>query len=292
LSETIPLERGAAQESWSRAAHRGRRILMWLFVVGVFAFLYAPMAVMSVFSVNASKVQTLPFSGFTGEWYRALFHDAPMQDAIRFGLQVSVTTVVIGAIVGVYLALVVDRLAFPGKNVFQALVAVPLGLPGIVLGISLVLVFRAVGIAPGYVTIVAGHATFVTPLIMFVVLQRLRSFDRNLEHASMDLGAGWLRTFWHVTLPEIRLAVIAGCLLGFTMSFDEITVTLFLAGNQLTLPLFVWTLLRFGFTPEVNAAFTIIGTLSIVSIIAAVVLVTRSRPRRRGRNVMAEEAIT
>ena len=108
----------------------------------------------------------------------------------------------------------------------------------------------------------------------------------------MDLGAGWLRTFWHVTLPEIRLAVIAGCLLGFTLSFDEITVTLFLAGNQLTLPVFVWNLLRFGFTPEVNAAFTIIGTLSIVSIIAAVVLVTRSRPRRRSRNVMAEETIT
>jgi ABC-type spermidine/putrescine transport system permease subunit II len=264
---------------------------MWVFVVGVFAFLYAPMVVMSVFSVNASKVQTLPFSGFTAEWYRALLHDAPMQDAIRFGLQVSATTVLIGAVVGVYLAFSIDRLAFPGKNAFQALVAVPLALPGIVLGISLVLVFRAAGIASGFITIVAGHATFVTPLIMFVVLQRLRSLDRNLEHASMDLGAGWIRTFWHVTLPEIRLAVIAGCLLGFTLSFDEITVTLFLAGNELTLPVFVWTLLRFGFTPEVNAAFTIIGTFSIASIVAAVVLLTRGRPRRRSRIVMAEEAI-
>jgi ABC-type spermidine/putrescine transport system permease subunit II len=126
---------------------------------------------------------------------------------------------------------------------------------------------------------------------MFVVLQRLQSFDRSLEHASMDLGAGWVRTFWHVTLPEIRLAIIAGCLLGFTISFDEITVTLFLAGTDLTLPVFVWTLLRFGFTPEVNAAFTIIGTVSITLIVIAVVLFTRGNSRRRGTSTARVEGV-
>lgn len=257
------------------------KAITWIFVFLVYLFLYSPMLVMAVFSFNDSKAQTLPFSGFTTRWYESFLSDNKMQDAIFFSLKVSAATVCLGAVVGVFFAMLLQRVPFRGKNAFQALIAIPLALPGIVLGISLLVVFRTVGVQPGFITIVAGHATFVTPVIMFVVLQRLRTFDRTLEDASMDLGAGWIKTFWHVTLPEIRIAVIAACLLGFTISFDEITVTLFLAGLNLTLPVFVWTLLRFGFTPEVNAVFTIIGAGSVGLIAMAIGLLVWGGGRRR-----------
>jgi len=159
-----------------------------------------------------------------------------------------------------------------------------------VLGISLLVVFHSVSVAPGFLTIVVGHASFVTPLVTFIVLQRLRTSDPSLEQASMDSGAGPLRTFWHVTLPGIRVPLIAACLLGFTLSMDEITVTFFLAGIQGTLPVYVWGLLRFGFTPEVNAAFTIIGGGSLLLIVIATALLVGAgiRPGKRRAHRRAE----
>jgi ABC-type spermidine/putrescine transport system permease subunit II len=161
---------------------------------------------------------------------------------------------------------------------------VPVVLPGVVLGISLLVVFRSIDLKPGFLAIVIGHATFVTPIIMFVVLTRLRTMDPALEHASMDLGAGRIRTFLNVTLPQLRVALLAGALLGFTISFDEIIVTFFLAGVDVTLPVYVWNQLRFGFTPEINAIFTLIGSASIVLIVAGTTLLTgtlRGRSDRR-----------
>jgi ABC-type spermidine/putrescine transport system permease subunit II len=239
------------------------------------------MIVMSVFSFNDSKAQTLPYAGLTTRWYEDFFADNEIHEAIFYSLRVAALVVTIGAVMGILFAMIIQRMHFRGKTVFQALVAIPLALPGIVLAISLLIVFHQVGVEPGYFTIVLGHATFVTPLIMFIVLQRLRTLDTTLEQASMDLGANWIKTFWHVTLPELRITIIAACLLGFTISVDEITVTLFLAGIKLTLPVFVWTLLRYGFSPEVNAAFTIIGVGSVIVIVAAGLMLAWGGGRRR-----------
>jgi ABC-type spermidine/putrescine transport system permease subunit II len=261
----------------------GVKVLLGLAVLSVYLFLYAPPIVTAVFSFNSSSIQTLPFAHATLGWYRALFNDPQMQTAIFYSLKVAFTAVGIGAIFGTGFALLIHRLRFPGKNVFQALLASPLVTPGMVLGISLVVLFRYVSMPLGFLTIVIGHAAFVTPLITFIVLQRLRTSDPTLEQASMDCGAGYLRTFWHVTLPGIRIALIAACLLGFTLSMDEITVTFFLAGIQGTLPVYVWGLLRFGFSPEVNAAFTIIGGGSLLLIFIATAMLVGSgmRPGRR-----------
>ncbi len=261
--------------------------LIWIFVIVVYLVLYAPMIVMAAFSFNDSKAQTLPYSGLTTRWYRDFFSDAEIHQAIFYSLRVAALAVTIGVVMGVLFAMIIQRMKFPGKNLFVALVAIPLALPGIVLGISLLIVFHTLGVDPGYFTIVLGHASFVTPLIMFIVLQRLRTFDMSLEQASMDLGANWIKTFWHITLPELRITILAAALLGFTISVDEITVTLFLAGIQLTLPVFVWTLLRFGFTPEVNAAFTIIGLGSVILIVIAGLLLVWGSGRRR--QVVVEE---
>jgi ABC-type spermidine/putrescine transport system permease subunit II len=266
------------------------KVLIGAWVVAVYVFLYAPPMVTAVFSVNTSQIQTLPFKHLTFEWYRALFHDPQMQTAILYSFRVAVTAVTVAAVAGVAFALLIDRVRFPGKIIFQALLASPLVTPGMVLGISLLVVFHSEGVQPGFTTIVIGHAAFVTPLVTFIVLQRLRSSDPTLEQASMDCGAGRLRTFWHITLPSIRVALIAACLLGFTLSMDEITVTFFLAGNQGTLPVYVWGLLRFGFTPEVNAAFTLISGVSLILIVIATVLLVgigalRGGSRRQRRVV-------
>jgi ABC-type spermidine/putrescine transport system permease subunit II len=259
------------------------KLLIGLGVACVYLFLYAPPIVTALFSFNSSSIQTLPFRRATLGWYRALLNDPQMQTAIYYSLKVALSTVVIAAVFGVAFALVIQRVKFPGRTIFQALLASPLVTPGMVLGISLLVVFHSISVAPGFLTIVVGHASFVTPLVTFIVLQRLRTADPTLEQASMDSGAGPLRTFWHVTLPGIRVPLIAACLLGFTLSMDEITVTFFLAGIQGTLPVYVWGLLRFGFTPEVNAAFTIIGGGSLLLIVLATALLAgwSFRPSRR-----------
>jgi ABC-type spermidine/putrescine transport system permease subunit II len=288
---------GAGEIGSSVARSSGRlvfKVIVGLAVVSVYLFLYAPPIVTALFSFNSSSIQTLPFHHATFQWYRALFNDPQMQTAIYFSLKVALTTIGIAAVFGVAFALLIYRLRFPGRNVFQALLASPLVTPGMVLGISLLVVFHSASVAPGFLTIVIGHASFVTPLVTFIVLQRLRTSDPTLEQASMDSGAGPLRTFWHVTLPGIRVPLIAACLLGFTLSMDEITVTFFLAGIQGTLPVYVWGLLRFGFTPEVNAAFTIIGggSLLLIAIATAMLVGAGMRPgkRRAQRRVQAVNA--
>jgi ABC-type spermidine/putrescine transport system permease subunit II len=268
-------------------ASRLGMVLVGVAILAVYVFLYAPLIVTALFSLNSSSVQTLPFTHFTFDWYRALLHDDAMQQAIFYSFKVAITAVTVSAFAGTLFALLIGRVGIPGSLVFQALIASPLVTPGMVLGISLLIVFHSAKMAPGFLTIVIGHAAFVTPLITFIVLQRLRTADPTLEQASMDCGAGYLRTFWHVTLPSIRVALIAACLLGFTLSMDEIAVTYFLAGIQGTLPVHVWSLLRFGFTPEVNAAFTLIGAGSLLLIVIATALLAGWGPGRRARKEAA-----
>lgn len=270
-------------------------VLVGLAVCLVYLFLYAPMIITALFSVNDSKIQTLPFAGFTTKWYSALFADTPMKTAIFYSLKVAAVSVTISACAALAFALILDRMKARGRVVLMALLASPMVAPGLVLGISLLVIFHSAKIEPGFWTIVAGHTSFITPLIMFILLQRLKTSDPSLEQASMDCGAGHLRTFWHVTLPGLRVALIAGCLLGFTLSMDEIAVTFFLAGTQPTLPVYVWGLLRFGFTPEVNAAFSLIagGSLFLIAAAGAMLFVSgrrhrlpEERKRRRRRRLL------
>ena len=149
-----------------------------------------------------------------------------------------------------------------------------------VLGLSLLITFNAAGIAPGRLTIMVGHAAFVMPVVMLIVLARLRRVDPAYAHASMDCGANRLQTFWHVVLPQIRTALIVACLLGFTLSFDEVIVTFFLVGTVFRRSrLFVGNQIRFGFTPEINAIFSLIGVASFVIIVASTQILRRDLRR-------------
>jgi spermidine/putrescine transport system permease protein len=244
--------------------------------------LYAPLVMTTIFAFNDSTVQALPFHGFTTRWYGALFHDATIFDALKRSLFVAFTAVLLAAVVGTGFAFLFDRVRLRGAVLLQALIAIPALLPGMVLGLSLAIAFRFFGVQAGLTTVIIGHASFVTPVIMFVVLVRLKRLDPALEQASMDCGAGRIRTFLYVTLPQLRMALLGACLLGFTLSFDEIIVTFFLVGPSPTLPVYVWNQLRFGFTPEINAIFSLIGLFSFIVVIVATRLVSMDLGRSRG----------
>ncbi len=256
-----------------------------VFLLAVFAFLYAPLITTAVFSFSGDVVQTWPMRGFTFKWYEDLANDQAMIAALMYSLRVAFVAVIVSAIAGLTFALIAQRVQFSGKKVLDAVLAIPLVAPGMVLGISLLVVFKLGSISNGFITIVIGHAAFITPLVMFVLQQRLKTMDPSIEHASMDLGAGRIKTFWHVTLPGVRVPLLAACLLGFTLSMDEIAVSFFLAGTQSTLPVYVWGLLRFGFTPEVNAVFTLIGGFSLLMVGGAVVLLLATARRRERQMV-------
>lgn len=255
-------------------------VLGLVFLVAVFGFLYAPLITTALFSFNSSNVQTWPMQGFTGQWYQDLFADEAMITALLYSLRVAFVAVIISAVAGLTFSLIAQRVEFRGKRLLDAVLAIPLVAPGMVLGISLLVVFNIAKLSTGFLTLVIGHAAFITPLVMFVLQQRLKTMDPSIEHASMDLGAGRIKTFWHVTLPGVRVSLLAACLLGFTLSMDEIAVSFFLAGTQPTLPVYVWGLLRFGFTPEVNAVFTLIGACSLVLIGGAVIMLLATARRR------------
>jgi ABC-type spermidine/putrescine transport system permease subunit II len=251
-----------------------------VFLVAVFGFLYAPLITTALFSFNGSEVQTWPMHGLSTQWYENLFADDAMIAALSYSVRVAFAAVAISAVAGFTFALIADRLHFTGKRALDAVLAIPLVAPGMVLGISLLVVFSFAEISTGFTTLVIGHAAFITPLVMFVLQQRLKTMDPSIEHASMDLGAGRIKTFWHVTLPGVRTSLLAACLLGFTLSMDEIAVSFFLAGTEPTLPVYVWGLLRFGFTPEVNAVFTLIGAFSLLLVGGALVMLLTTARRR------------
>ncbi len=282
---TASLEHVAALPESAPPARRGprwdrRRFVALVYAALVYVFLYVPILVMAVFSFNKGSVQSLPLKGFSMVWYDRLLNDSAMIDALVFSAKVAVVAVVVSAIAGTGFALLFVRTRIRGMRFLQALIALPFVMPGMVLGISLLLAFREVGIAPGYLAIVVAHITFITPVVMFVVAQRLHALDPALEQASMDLGAGPLRTFIHVIFPSIRTSLIAAAVLGFTVSFDEVIVTFFVSSNQQTLPVHIWTLLRQGFSPSVNAILTIVAVSSVALIIVATVKI--ARPERGG----------
>ncbi len=250
-------------------AARLRRGLAWVAFALPYGLLYVPLAVILLFSFNDSRVQTLPLSGLTGRWYAQIAQDGPLLAALGRSLAISAGAVAVSVVVGVLFALTFSHARIRGAAIVQGLIALPVVMPGVVLGVSLLSAFRVLGIPAGMLRTMLGHVTFIMPVIMLMVLARLRRLDPTLEQASMDLGAGRVRTFLRVTLPLIRGTILGGALLGFTLSLDEVIVTLFLTGFEPTLPIYIWNQMRFGFTPVINAVFSCIGLLSLALVVFA-----------------------
>jgi len=253
----------------------------------VFAFLYLPILVLIVYSFNGQGVGGFPPRNLTLDWYRTLFADGAIWDSVLNSLLVAFAAMLISLALGIPAALALDRAQFPGKALFRRLVLLPLILPGIITGLSLLMLFRQADMKLSLATIVLGHGTALISVATTEVFAGLQKLDRAQEEASLDLGATYWQTFWRITVPNLRLSIIGAALLIFTLSMDEIAVSFFLIGRDNTLPLEIWGRLRRGITPEINAISTIIFLFSII----AIVLWYRLRTRTEGRTEIAAELV-
>lgn len=246
----------------------------------VMAFLYLPICILVMFSFNDNRVTTLPLRGFTWRWYEAVFNNEDMLEAIVNSLYVASFATFFCLIIGIPAAFALDRVNFPGKSAFRRLILLPIALPGVITGISMLNLFRVVGFNLSLETVILGHATALVSIVLTQVFARLQRLNRSFEEASGDLGARPWQTFLFVTLPNIRSAVIGSALLSFTVSFDEIPVTFFLTGRDNTLPMYIWSTLRRGITPEINAVGTIIVLVSLCAIVLSVTMLHETNKDR------------
>lgn len=230
-------------------------------------FLYVPIIVLIVFSFNNSKLNAV-WTGFTFKWYASLAHNSGILEAMKNSLIIAVISTIISVMLGTLTAVGMYKYNFKSKSVVEGILYIPLVIPEIVMGISLLAFFSAVKMPLGMFSLVLAHVTFSVSYVVAVVRARLDGFDKSVEEAAMDLGATPMETFFRITLPIIMPGVIAGGLLAFTLSLDDMIISFFIAGpDSMTMPLKVFSMVKFGVTPEINALSTIIivFTLSIVA---------------------------
>ncbi len=241
----------------------------WLTVhaVAVLGFLYLPIVVLIVYSFNGGGVGGFPPRDLTLNWYQQLAQDSALWDSVLNSLIVALAAMAISIGLGLPAALALDRVSFPGKALFRRLVLLPLILPGIITGLSLLMLVVLIGLKLSLTTIILGHGTALISVATTEIFAGLQKADRAQEEVSLDLGANYWQTFWRVTLPNLKLPIVGAALLIFTLSMDEIAVSFFLIGRDNTLPLEIWSRLRRGMTPEINAVSTIIFVFSLTMIV-------------------------
>ncbi|MEL6888143.1 MAG: ABC transporter permease subunit [Pseudomonadota bacterium] len=235
-----------------------------------FVFLYIPMLILVVYSFNASKLVTV-WAGFSTQWYGELLRNEAFLDAAWVTLRVAVISSTIATVLGTMAAYVLVRGGrFFGRTLFSGMIYAPLVMPEVITGLSLLLLFIGIGLDRGVLTIVLAHTTFSMCFVSVVVSSRLVTFDRSLEEAALDLGASSFDAFRLVTLPIIAPAVISGWLLAFTLSLDDLVIASFTAGpSATTLPMKIWSSVRLGVSPEINALSTILIGLVTVGVVVA-----------------------
>ena len=244
-----------------------RSPLLAIYALLVFGFLYLPIVVLIIYSFNGAGVGGFPPKNFTLHWYQVLLGDGAIWDSVVNSLLVASGTVVFSLVFGLLAALALDRATFPGKAIFRRLVLLPLILPGIITGLSLLMFAVFVKLQLSLLTVFIGMGTALISVATTELYAGLQKMERVQEEASLDLGATPWQTFWRVTLPNLKLSLMAAGLLIFTLSMDEIAVTFFLIGRDNTLPLEIWARLRRGITPEINAVSTLIFGVSVVLIL-------------------------
>jgi putrescine transport system permease protein len=270
----------------------------WLFAALLFgfAFLYVPIVSMVVYSFNESKLVTV-WGGFSVKWYGELLRDRQLLSGLYLSLQLAFASACVAVVIGTLAAITLVRFhRFRGRMLFSGMVTAPLVMPEVITGLSLLLVFVALAPLPfmpdsrGFVTIMIAHATLTISYVAVVVQSRLATMDVSLEEAAMDLGARPTKVFFLITLPIIAPAVASGWLLAFTLSLDDLVIASFAAGPATnTLPMMIYSKVRLGVTPEINALATIMIGVVAVAVVAAGVLMSRQE-RLRARDVQTAAA--
>jgi spermidine/putrescine transport system permease protein len=267
----------------SRHARLTRNLLAVL-TGAILAFLYIPIVFMVVFSFETSSTPGLPITGLTLHWYEKMIGDAFIQQAVLNSVIVAVVVSIIATVIGTMAAFALVRARLRFADGARLLFTLPIMIPGVLLGIGLLLTFRRImDLDLSLMTVIAGHLVFTTPFVVLIVSARLQGFDRRLEWAAADLGADQRRTLRHIVLPLISPAILAGFLLSVTLSIDEFVITFFTVGPQSTLPLYIYTQIKFGVTPEVNAVATVILAGTLCAFAAGSVLLSGGRRLRRSR---------
>ncbi len=268
--------------------------LSWFNTVSLtlgFAFLYIPMLILVIYSFNASKLVTV-WAGFSTRWYGELLHNQAFLDAAWVTLKVAVFSSSIATVLGTMAAYVLVRASrFPGRTLFSGMIYAPLVMPEVITGLSLLLLFIGIGLDRGILTIVLAHTTFSMCYVSVVVSSRLITFDRSLEEAALDLGCSSAQAFRLVTLPIIAPAVISGWLLAFTLSLDDLVIASFTAGpSATTLPIKIFSSIRLGVSPEINALSTVMIAIVAVGVIVASLVSKRNLVRQQKDEQAAERA--
>lgn len=241
-----------------------------------FAFLYLPILLLIVYSFNESRLVTV-WGGFSTKWYYALWNNQQLIDSAWITLRLAIFSATISTVIGTLAAIALVRYGrFRGRTLFTGMVYAPMVMPEVITGLSLLLLFVAVNFDRGFWTVMLAHTTLTMCFVTVVVQSRLLSFDRSLEEAAMDLGATPLQTFFKVTLPIIAPAIFAGFLLAFTLSLDDLVIASFTSGpGATTLPMRIYSQVRLGVTPEINAACTILVSVITIGVICASFLFKR-----------------
>jgi spermidine/putrescine transport system permease protein len=278
------------------------RGLLTCYGLSIYLFLFAPILLLVLFSFNANTYGSFPITGWTTKWYSQVFGDYLIKDALKTTLKIGLEVTVVSVLLGTAAAfpLVRGGLRFPAG--FRVAMTLPIMIPGILIGICLLVLFTQVLKVPlSPSTAVIGQSLYTTPFVLLLVAARLQGFDRNLERAASDLGANTFNRLRLVILPLIFPAILAGALFAFTLSFDEFVITYFIIGSSNTLPIYIYTQIRYGITPEVNALAALVLLTSILLISLAFILpaafrlVRRtlgpSRVRQRRRAELVPEAL-
>lgn len=254
----LSVEGDNSQASTAHSSNSIGRILGGFGTGMALIYLYAPLVIIVIFSLNSSTVQVFPLQELSLQWYVALLSNESLIAAAQRSLIVAVCVVSLAAALGTLFAVIIHHARLKGAKYYELAFALPVATPGVVLGIEMVLGTEIFGIPSGIPRIIIGQMSFVMPVTLLMVLVRLRKIDPSLMEASLDLGANRLRSFTTVLWPLIKGTVLASAFLGLTLSADDVMVTLFLSGGAPTLPIWVFNQLRFGFTPEVNAVFSLL----------------------------------
>jgi putrescine transport system permease protein len=246
-----------------------------------FVFLYLPILLLVLFSFNASRLVTV-WSGFSLKWYGALFANTLLLDSVWVTLKIALTSASLALVLGTLAAIALVRFTrFRGRTLFSGMIYAPLVMPDVITGLSLLLLFVAMDFDRGYATVVIAHTTFTTAYVAVVVQSRLLTFDPMLEEAAMDLGAPPLKSFFVITLPVIAPALVSGWLLAFTLSLDDLVIASFTTGpGATTLPMRIYSQVRLGVTPEINAISSLMIGAVALGVIAASLLQKRQLVRR------------
>jgi len=265
---------------------RGLRIALRIWVGIVLAFLFIPIALIVLYAFNRSNIESWPISNFTLHWFSVAWHDSQVRNAFLLSVRVALVAMVLAVLLGSAVAYGVHQFRFFGRQAIPLLLVLPIALPGIITGIALNSLFSFTGIQFGTLTIVIGHTTFCIVVVFNNMIARLRRVPGSLAEASMDLGGRGWQTMRLVTMPMLATALVSGALLAFALSFDEVIVTVFTAGAQNTLPLWIFGAIRLGQQlPEVNVVVTFVIALTIIPVVIAARIAGAGAITRSARNV-------